>query len=115
MPYAYSLVQLNKKRIKMEEVKRKTKVFAKRVIDLGDYMIPREVDRTTKKHRWKFDVDVRSNKSSTPKEKRFWIYLGSHKTIEKCLEFINKNNFSDYTDVRIVDSYTGEVLKQFKF
>jgi len=98
----------------MKEIKHKRKVFAKKVIDLGDYMIPREVDRTEELHKYKFDVDIRSNKSSTPKEKRFWIYLGSHKTLNKCITFIEKNDFSAYTDVRIVDSYTGEVLKQFK-
>jgi len=96
----------------MDEIKHKKKVFAKKVIDLGDYMIPKETDRTKEKHKWQFDVDIRMNKSSS--QDRRWIYFGSHKTLQKCLEFINKNNFSDYTDVRIVDSFTGEVLKQFR-
>ena len=96
----------------MKEIKHKKKVFAKKVIDLGDYMIPREIDRTKEKHKWQFDVDIRSDKPSS--QDRRWIYLGSHKTIDKCMAFIEKNDFSAYTDIRIVDSYTGEVLKQFK-
>jgi len=98
----------------MEEIKTKRKVYAKKVIDLGDLMIPREVDRTKEKHRYKFDVDVRSLKSYVPKEKRFWIYWGSHHTIEKCMKEIEKIDFSDYTDIRVVESKTGLVLKQFK-
>lgn len=99
----------------MKEIKHKKKLFAKKVIDLVEpYMIPREIDRTQEKHKYKFDVDVRSTKSHVPKDRRHWIYWGSHRTIEKCMEEIKKSNLSDYTDIRIVDSPTGEVLKQFK-
>jgi len=102
----------------MKEVKFKRKVYAKKIIDLkGIYMIPQEIDRTKEIHRYPYDVDVRSNKSSTPKEKRFWIYWGSHKTIKKCLEKIDNLDYSvllNYTDIRIVESKTGLVLKKFK-
>ena len=64
--------------------------------------------------KYKFDIDIRMNKPSTPKEKRVWFYWGSHYTIEKSMAFIEKTYLKDYTDVRIVESKTGLILKQWK-
>lgn len=96
----------------MREIKYKKKRYAKKIIDLGEYMIPRETDRTKEKHRYKLDVDVRMNKKDSQIKK--WIYWGSHNTIEKCLKEIEKSNLNDFTDLRVVESKTGLILKQFK-
>ena len=98
----------------MKEVKYTKKRYAKKVIDLGDYMIPNLIDRTEQKNRYKFDIDMRMNKSHISKERRVWVDWGSHYTIEKCMALIEKTDLKGYTDVRIVESKTGLILKQFK-
>ena len=98
------------KKEKMKEIKHKKKMYAKKVIDLGDSMIPREIDRTEARGKIKFDVDVRSLTSM----QKSWIYWGSHHSIEKCMKEFEKSDFTDFTDLRIVESKTGLILKQFK-
>jgi len=47
------------------------------------------IDRTKTRHKYPFDVDVR--KPSAPKGRNIWIYWGSHHTIEKAKNMINRH------------------------
>ena len=94
----------------------KRKQYAKIVKDLLDTIgICREVARTKQQHKFKFDVDVRS--PSAPKDKRHWIYWGSHHNIEKARQKIQedvKSSLGLDGEARIVESKTGLILEIWK-
>ncbi len=99
-----------------------TKEYAKRVYDLeaGWY------DRTLGPHTIGcFDVDVRAPTLGKAKnfwsvDMDFWIYWGTTKTIEEAEKDIQKDKkvlikeLGSDVLVRIVNSETGEILKQYK-
>lgn len=89
--------------------------YAKKVGDLIDELgVCQVIDRTKQKHKFPFDVDVRS--PSAPPEKRGWIYWGSHRTVEACRKAIQKSVKSGLgpdAKARIVEARTGKVLEVF--
>ena len=99
----------------MKRIKPKRNVYAKVIKDLTNFGYCREVDRTKENHRYKFDVDCRS--PSAPKDKRHWIYWGSHHSIEKCREKISeslKSSLGGDAEARIVENKTGLILEIIK-
>lgn len=89
--------------------------YAKKVKDLIDELgVCRTVDRTKQEHKFPLDVDVRS--PSAPREKRCWIYWGSHRSVEACRKAIAhvKPSLGSDTQARIVEAKTGKVLEIFK-
>jgi len=99
-----------------------TKEYAKRVYDLeaGWY------DRTLVSHTiGLFDVDVRAPTLGKAKnfwsiDMDFWIYWGTAKTMKKAEKDIQRDKKTLLKElgldvlVRIVNSETGEILKQYK-
>ncbi len=90
--------------------------YAKKVKDLIDGLgICTTIDRTKENHRYPYDVDVRS--PSAPRERRCWIYWGSHRSIEACRKEIQahlKSNLGPDAQARIVEAKTGKILEGFK-
>lgn len=90
--------------------------YAKKVKDLIEGLgICQTIDRTKQKHRYPYDVDVRS--PSAPPAKRCWIYWGSHRSIGACIKRIQedvKSELGDDAQARIVEAKTGKVLEIFK-
>jgi len=90
--------------------------YAKKVKDLIDgWGFCITIDRTKQEHKYLFDVDVRS--PSAPPDKRFWIYWGSHRTMEACRKKIQedvKSELGHDAQARIVEAKTGKVLEIFR-
>lgn len=87
--------------------------YAKEIFDTEKGWIP---DRTKTPQKYIFDIDIRS--PSAPREKRFWIYWGSHNSIEKARKMIGENAafvkkaLSDSkAEARIVEHRTGKILE----
>ena len=90
--------------------------YAKKVKHLIDELgICTTIDRTKEKHRYPFDVDVR--KPSAPPDKRYWIYWGSHRTVEACRAEIKKyvkRYLGQNAQARIVEARTGKIIEIIK-
>lgn len=110
----------------MKEIKLKRKIYAKwrlivqllnNPLSFGNTF---RVDRTKQKDKYKYDIEMKSTKSCVNKNRRIWVYLYSDNSIVKCIKNIKKPNKQTkqilpyYTDLRIVESKTGLVVKQFK-
>lgn len=90
--------------------------YAKEIFDVDKGWIP---DRTITPQKYVFDVDIRS--PSAPREKRYWIYWGSHNSIEKARKIIGENAAfvkkalrDPKAEARIVEHKTGKVLEVIK-
>ena len=89
--------------------------YAKKVKNLIDELgICVTIDRTKAKHRYPFDIDVRKPSATN---KRYWIYWGSHRSIEACRTKIKKyvkSYLGRDAQARIVEASTGKVLEVIK-
>jgi hypothetical protein len=86
--------------------------FAFEVFDLDKEIF---IHRPIPNNKFPYDVDIRS--PSAPAEKRFWIYWGSHYSIDKAKKMIERNlkkTLGYDAEARIVEAKTGRIIEVIK-